>query len=249
MEHGDSKRSTKFAKIINEYIYEEIFSLVIDDIPTINSSYGSYYDKKTIFKNIKDIFDEYEYNEIFDFIESYLYGIRLIEEDSTYFDDHYYDELVSNINDVFIEENVNYNIINGCITDIIDKNEIDSINTVLSLEEEVTKVHLEKAMELLYKDKDYENSIKESISAVESKCQIIAHDDKASLGDALKKLSSNIHPALKNAFEKLYGYTSDANGIRHANGLGEGNSTYSEAKYMLVSCTAFINYLREESKE
>ena len=249
MEFGDNKRSIPFSKKIIEYIYEDIFSLVMDDIPTIKSSYGIYYDKKTIFKNIKDIFDEYEYNEIFDFIESFMYGIKSLEESVPYLQEHYYNELTSNINNVFIEENVNYKIIDGFITDIVDKNEIDSINEVLTLEEDVTKVHLEKAMELLYKNNDYDNSIKESISAVESKCQILTNSDKATLGKSLKSLATNIHPALKDAFEKLYGYTSDANGIRHANGLGEGNSTFAEAKYMLVSCTAFINYLRDESKE
>ena len=101
----------------------------------------------------------------------------------------------------------------------------------------------------LYKNRDYDNSIKESISAVESKCQILTNSDKATLGKSLKSLAANIHPALKDAFEKLYGYTSDANGIRHANGLGEGNSTFAEAKYMLISCTAFINYLRDENKK
>ena len=62
-------------------------------------------------------------------------------------------------------------------------------------------------------------------------------------------MKSEIHPALKTAFEKLYGYTSDANGIRHANGIGEGNSTFAEAKYMLISCSAFINYLSECTKK
>lgn len=48
---------------------------------------------------------------------------------------------------------------------------------------------------------------------------------------------------MKSAFEKLYGYTSDANGIRHAGNIGGNSSTFEEAKFMLVSCSAFINYL------
>jgi hypothetical protein len=35
---------------------------------------------------------------------------------------------------------------------------------------------------------DFRNSIKESISAVEAMCQILTGDDKATLGQALKKL-------------------------------------------------------------
>ena len=48
---------------------------------------------------------------------------------------------------------------------------------------------------------------------------------------------------MKEAFGKLYGYTSDANGIRHAGDIGGPSSTFEEAKFMLVSCSAFINYL------
>ena len=80
-------------------------------------------------------------------------------------------------------------------------------------------------------------------------CQILTKNNKATLGDALKLMKDKIHPAMKGAFEKLYGYTSDANGIRHANGLGEGNSTFEEAKYMLISCSAFVNYLKENFEE
>jgi hypothetical protein len=36
---------------------------------------------------------------------------------------------------------------------------------------------------------------------------------------------------------------SDANGIRHAGDIGGAASTFEKAKFMLVSCSAFINYL------
>ena len=98
-------------------------------------------------------------------------------------------------------------------------------------------------------NKDYKNSIKESISAVESICQVIVNNEKATLGEALKQLESkglSIHPSLKQAFLKLYGYTSNQGGIRHAEGMFESDVTFEEAKFMLVSCSAFINYLISE---
>jgi len=52
----------------------------------------------------------------------------------------------------------------------------------------------------------------------------------------------NLHPALKGAFDKLYGYTSDADGIRHAL-LEEDKVTFEQAKFMLVVCSAFTNYV------
>ena len=104
------------------------------------------------------------------------------------------------------------------------------------------------------KKPDYENSIKESISAVESLCCIItgATGSQATLGSTLKKLEKDggvvIHGAMKTAFEKLYGYTSDSDGIRHG-GIDFTNAPAEDAKYMLVSCSAFINYLIEKQSK
>lgn len=95
------------------------------------------------------------------------------------------------------------------------------------------------------KKPDYRNSIKESISAVESLAKIITKNDKTTLGQALKEIESkhNIPSSLKTAFSALYGYTSDEGGIRHS--LIETGVTVDieEARFMLIACSAFINYL------
>jgi len=90
---------------------------------------------------------------------------------------------------------------------------------------------------------DYRDSIKESISAVEAVVNAI-NGSKGTLGDALNKLDSKIdtHKALRDAFSKLYGYTNDAEGIRHAL-LEEPNLDQDDAKFMLVACAGFVNYL------
>jgi len=79
---------------------------------------------------------------------------------------------------------------------------------------------------------------------VESISKVISGDRKAKLGKALKKIKTKIglHTALEEGFLKLYGWTSDADGIRHAL-MDESNCDSEEAKYMLVSCSAFTNYL------
>lgn len=224
-----------------EYIYTEIFSLTKNDIPIKSSEFGIFSDyyadvENEILLNLRNC----EYHEVFDFIEGIIRGIRLDNQRKIYIDD---------INRILIEENVNYRIINGFITDLLNEETIKEIEETLENPHIVVANHYSKALELLYKAKDYDNSIKESISSVESICQILTSNNKATLGDTLKLLKDKIHPAMKSAFEKLYGYTSDANGIRHANGLGEGNSTFEEAKYMLISCSAFVNYLKENFKE
>jgi hypothetical protein len=73
---------------------------------------------------------------------------------------------------------------------------------------------------------DYANSIKESISAVESTCRAIAGKSGATLGNAIKTLEAGvvtIHPALQKAWGSLYGYTNDAEGVRHAANIGPGS--------------------------
>ena len=56
-----------------------------------------------------------------------------------------------------------------------------------------------------------------------------------------------ISPALKQAFERLYGYTNDeSTGIRHALMNDTNAPGAEEALFMLVSCSAFINYLNKK---
>jgi hypothetical protein len=92
---------------------------------------------------------------------------------------------------------------------------------------------------------DFRNSIKESISAVESAAKAVTGRPKAELGPALNALESTgkLHGALRKAYLALYGYTSDSNGIRHAL-MDEPNLTADDAKYFLVVCSAFVNYLK-----
>ncbi|MBU1626736.1 hypothetical protein KKB18_05135 [bacterium] len=69
-----------------------------------------------------------------------------------------------------------------------------------------------KSLAFLFDRKNTEgknrNSIKESISAVESVCKVISEDQKATLGKALNIIEKKVdlHNALKEGFQKIYGY-------------------------------------------
>ena len=208
-----------------------------------------------------------------DFIESYIYlpisansydeVLTIVEYTTNYFIQwqklqyrkgfHYYDliDYKAEINELFQREYVGYRFIDGEITPISDDIEVAEIEKSLDIEFQGCKSHIKKALGFLSdrENPDYKNSIKESISAVESICQIIAQNSKATLGEALKKLEEHgvkIHEAMKKSFSSLYGYTSDEGGIRHCEGMFESNVTFEEAKFMLVSCSAFVNYLIAE---
>ena len=111
--------------------------------------------------------------------------------------------------------------------------------------------HLERAVELLAdrQNPDYPNSIKESISAVEAVCKATTGRD--TLGDALKQLEGagvTIHKALRAAWSSMYGWTSDADGIRHGS-IDAPDADQALAKYMLVTCSAFVSHIIEVSRK
>lgn len=206
--------------------------------------YGYSFDWTRVFTLIQKVIRNAPFNEVLDVLwyindwigKSYYSYI-------TYFSEEF--------NKLFETEYVGYRFVDGKIVAITDKCEIEEIEQACNVPYSGCKAHIEKAVGFLAdrEHKDYKNCIKESISAVESICQIIVGDDNATLGGALKKLKDNginIHAAMESAFSKLYGYTSDEGGIRHAEGLFVREVSFDEAKFMLVSCSAFVNYLIAE---
>ena len=136
---------------------------------------------------------------------------------------------------VLERELAGYRIIEDVVTEITDEQEIETLTEALEdTRFQGVSNHLKRALELLSnrENPDYRNSIKESISAVESIAKIITQKPKADLEEVLKVLerSGKIHGALKAGFSKLYGYTSDEGGIRHAM-LEEPNLSASDAKF------------------
>jgi hypothetical protein len=151
---------------------------------------------------------------------------------------------------IFLEREVSaYRFVGSQLTKITTDEEIKEIEQVLKNDDKYlnVKIHISKALEHLSdrKNPDYRNSIKESISAVEALCIIITGDQKATLGTALKIIETkhNLHSSLKRAFSSFYGYTSDASGIRHAFTEDTTTISFDDAKFFLVSCSAFVNYL------
>lgn len=191
---------------------------------------------------LKHRFGKFEWNEVYDFLEFFV-GFYP-------FDSHQLERFTRLCNGTLQREMSAYRFISGQITHITSEEEIDAIEVATSSKSpSPVKAHLQRALELMSdrKTPDYRNSIKESISAVESLASTIM-GQPTTLGHAIKKLENKIeiHTALKESFSKLYGYTSDADGIRHAM-MEESDLSFEDAKFMLVSCSAFVNYLIEKS--
>lgn len=194
---------------------------------------------------IRDHFLQCEWYEVYNFME-FVVG--------NYSDDWTNAQFMERCNDLLERHLSAYRFINGMITPVVEEEQVSAIEQALQSPSLLIREHLEQAQKMLLdrEEPDYRNSIKESISAVECLCKLITGDKKSTLGKALQRIEGKsgiqLHRTLRDAFCKLYGYTSDANGIRHA--LTEAsNLDLEDAIFMLVACSAFTNYLIAKASE
>lgn len=184
-------------------------------------------------------FFRWDWFEVYDFLGAILDCLP---------DDNSRAEFADTCNSVLEEQLSAYRIVNGVAIEITSEHEIAAIEEAIENSPTSTQVHLKQALQHFSnrEQPDYRNSIKESINAVEAICKQIAKSPKSTLGEALRKIETEgnlqIHPAFKAGMSNIYGWTSDGDGIRHAL-TEQSNVAAEDAKYMLVSCSAFINYL------
>jgi len=183
--------------------------------------------------------------------------LDLIEETLSFFErkgrvDVRYRQLLSffviYLNTEFKRLNFAYRIIDNQIIEVTSEEEITVIETALQNSSNSVKEHLQTALKSLSNrpDGDYRNSIKESISAVEAIVREITDENTLNLTE-LEKNGIILPPVLKKSFGLLYGYTNDkSTGIRHALMDGTNVPGAEEAIFMLVACSAFINYLTKK---
>lgn len=211
-------------------IWHNFFKKPIDKIPST---------VQMVIKELRNWFFQCEWYELYDFIE---FCTKNEISDN--------ERIIKKYNLILEREVSAFRFISGFISQITTKYEVDEIDKAIINSDEHNLVgveaHLENSLRMLSdrKNPDYRNSIKESISAVESISKTLSGGKKDSLAAALDKIKGkiNLHPSLERGFKQIYGYTSDGDGIRHAL-MNESISDFDDAKYMLVSCSAFVNYL------
>lgn len=221
-------------------IWEKFFKLRTDEIPSYSSSNIGRINVNGVIEYIKKWFFESKWYKKYDLIE-FLSDLESKEKRTIF---------TENCNKTLKEELAGYKLIENKIVPITSEEEIIEIENAInnSNEYKSVEIHLKTALDLLSKKEnpDYRNSIKESISAVESICAIIADDKNATLGKTLSIIEKRgiLHGALKKAFSSLFGYTSNSGGIRHYLRENDISVTMEDAKFMLIACSAFINYLK-----
>lgn len=225
-----------YRAIFCKVIWEHFFNEKVDEIAIDGNGYIM---TARVLNYIKTWFFEAEWYEIYDFVEFISYSEK--GNDLTVFTD--------NCNKCLESEMSAYRIINSVVTPIISEVEISSIEEAINNSPlSGVETHLTAALKYLADrvNPDYRNSVKESISAVEAMCGYITGEEKGTLGKTIGKVEKKLklHQAYKEAFDKLYGFTSDSGGIRHSILEDDIPVTLDDAKFMLIACSAFINFLK-----
>ena len=159
---------------------------------------------------------------------------------------------VEAVNAMLGKEGSAYRFVNGGLVPITGAEELDTVETATQLSGQFhgASQHIAQAVRLLgdRENPDFRNALKESISAVESAVQAVVGDANTSIEKGLERIEG--HSQLKQAWKNMYNWTSDEDGIRHGIGVGRTPQVgLPEARYMVVSCSAFVNYLVAKSSE
>lgn len=224
--HNSVKRDGKLGDRVSRAIWSDFFKKPADTRPL------HCYDAVN---EIRKWFFGSEWNLIYDFLEFML----------TLRENRY---LIASVGQVLERELAGFRYIDGRFVPITSEEEVRAIEQAVEANPFAgVRAHLQRAIDHLSRkqDPDYRNSIKESVSAIESMAREVTGKDKATLGDALATMErgNKLHPALRKSLSALYGYASDEGGIRHAM-LEEPNLTAADAKFMLVACCTFVNYMQ-----
>jgi hypothetical protein len=188
-ENEDYSELTKYFR----ELWIHFFRWPIDNLPM---SYGivAYNKAKPV---VRKWFFESDWDLVLDFVE---------------FSSGYHPKFREICNEFLKREMSSYRFIDEKLIEVNSAEEIVEIEAALTNSDRYNsvKTHIKTAIELLAdrKKPDYRNSIKESISAVESLSKIITKNDKTTLGQALKEIEKTHHipSSLKAAFTALYGY-------------------------------------------
>jgi len=205
------------------------------------NNYNSDYGYQTKF--LGGLFEDSAYEVVLGFVE---YVLR---------DEECPKGLSKEVAEVLTETRAAYRVVDkDTIVPLVSEEEIKAIELAIGsagkADMEGARIHLRNAASEASAGR-WADSIRESIHAVESVAVRLA-PGTTTLGPALAVLAKkvDIHTALQQGFAKIYGFTSDKSGIRHAL-LDKGVADVDEADalFMIGACAAFVSYLIAKGRE
>lgn len=201
--------------------------------------YGHDYHQRSLADAVLHWVETQPYFQVFDLIE---YLMRRTRDAS-----HDYPSHADVVNRILALNRVGYrlNEVEALIIPITDTVEMDSVEAAATTAADEVRQHMSRAIRL-FADRDnpqFAKSISESMLAAEAAANRLAGVSRKPLGDAVDALRNQgrLHGALAEGWKKLYGYTSQDGGIRHAMSADMIDPTQEFAQYFLVTCSAFVN--------
>lgn len=220
-------------QILFKHLWVNFFKLPVDELST---------DWRELHPFVKNKFYAFEWHQVYDFIEFIVSTFQSLNVKQT---------LIKEFNIVLARECSAYRFIDNRISNITDDTEIAAIEQALSNDDKLIEKHLSQSLEFLSSRSapNYRNSMKEAMSALE-RCVVSQSPKENDYGLSLKLLieKSTAHKAFQKSLSSIYGFTSDAEGIRHF--LKEDSQvTFADAKFFLVLCSSFILWLQQKNSE
>ena len=150
--------------------------------------------------------------------------------------------------------NVGCRLFDGKFVPVHSPEEAKEVERAVAAPFPAARTHMQNAI-AAFADRerpDYANAVKEAIHAAASVARELTGEKK--VGAAVDKLHRDgvlPHGAFAKALKSHYGFASDAGGIRHeaVGGLLEPDA--ETARFLLVTCAAFVNYMtaRKDSRK
>lgn len=241
-EYGSSYTEFYFVDL-EKYVWSEFLHNRLADIDKL---YGAH--QEVTISTFKGTLPWYRKLDLLEEIISYLFRVVRLNSDRTL--SKLTELLVKRLNSHFEMAKYGYRIVENQVVPITDSIELETITTAIDEHGAVT-IHLQEALNLYAKrpTPDYRNSVKESITAVEALCREITGE--STLDRAIPKLKTkgiDLQSQFEEGLKKLYYYTNDSTtGVRHALLNDTYVPTEADAHFMLVTCSAFVNYIRMKS--
>jgi len=178
-----------------------------------------------------------DYNEVLDLVEvTALSGLAG-------------SEFIKDVESALEKTGCAYRLMNNRIETVASEEMAEAVKTSLG---EVQKskfsgsiAHLSNASTELRRQ-NWKQSVRESISAVESILFEATGEKKFSAALDCLKSKLQTHGALTEGWKQIYGYTSDKDGIRHAMLSASSTVDENEAIYMYGVCASFVAYLSKK---
>ena len=226
------------SKIIKEKLFNEVY-------------YGDYDDRyQFIIDDILSMFKTETYDVVLTMIE-FLCNLVYESKEEYYSQVHYmidaeYVDVFEEMNKAFEEEYIGYRFVSKQIVKITNDEEVKAIGDATNTPFDKVNESIKKSIGFISEtsNRDYKNSIKESITAVERLFNIILGTNGLTLSNALEQICSRIeiNEYLKQAIRCFYKFASDTDGIRHGNNKDDDLITFDEAKLILICCSGIVNY-------